>query len=115
MTIQELTTLIDAKNLVEDSDQEATITCGNTCDLLSWVLAHGEEGMAWCTVQSHVNVVAVAVLMDMACVILVENVQPDPPTLQKAVEESLPILSTSLTAYEVCGLLYQAGVTASVV
>ena len=31
--------------------------------------------MAWATVQAHMNVVAVAVLADMSCVIAAEGVQ----------------------------------------
>ena len=68
------------------------------------------QGMGWGTVQSHVNVIAVAVLMEMACVILVEDVQPEEATLAKAKEEGLPVLSTDKTAYEVCGMMNQAGI-----
>lgn len=108
MKVSELEALLGAKRLTEGADLE--ITCGYTCDLLSWVLAHGRQGMAWCTVQTHVNVIAVAVLMEMACVILVEGVQPEESTLKKAREESLPILCTEKTSYEVCGLMANAGV-----
>lgn len=110
MRVEDLKELIGAKNLVEGASLNAEITCGYSCDLLSWVLAHGKQGMGWCTVQSHVNVVAVAVLMEMACVIMVENVEPEPASLQKAIDEGMPILSTPKTAYEVCGLMNQAGI-----
>ena len=83
-----------------------------TGDLLSWVLAHGKQGMAWCTVQTHVNVIAVAVLMEMACVILVEGVEAEPASLKKAQDEDMPVLATSKTAYEVSVLMGQAGVPA---
>lgn len=110
MRVEELKTLLDAKCLTEGASLENDITCGYSCDLLSWVLAHGKQGMAWCTVQTHVNVIAVSVLMEMACVIMVENVEPEPASLKKAVEEGMPILSTGKTAYEVCGIMSKAGV-----
>ena len=47
---------------------------------------------------------------EMACVILVEDVQPEEATLAKAKEEGLPVLSTDKTAYEVCGMMNQAGI-----
>ena len=112
MTVEELKTLLDAKNLTENANIAGEIACGYSCDLLSWVLAHGRQGMAWCTVQTHVNVIAVAVLMEMACVILVENVEPEEASLEKAREEGMPILSTGKTAYEVCGLMAKAGIAA---
>ena len=84
MKVRELAEKLGAQALSGEENLEAEITCGYSCDLLSWVLAHGKQGMGWCTVQSHVNVVAVAVLMEMACVILVEDVQPEEATLAKA-------------------------------
>lgn len=112
MRVEELEKLLNAKNLTEGAELTKDITCGYSCDLLSWVLAHGKPGMGWCTVQTHVNVIAVAVLMDMACVIMTENVEPEPATLQKAIEEGMPILSTPKTAYEVCGFMSKAGIPA---
>ena len=41
-------------------EETAEITDGYICDLLSWVMARGTEGMAWITVQTHLNVLAVA-------------------------------------------------------
>lgn len=110
MTVRELMTLLDAKNLTEGTDESAEITCGYACDLLSWVLSHGKQGMAWSTVQTHVNVIAVAVLMEMACVILVEGVEPEAASMDKATDEGLPVLTTAKTAYEVCALMGRAGV-----
>lgn len=110
MKVSELMELIGANNLNPEANLDTEITCGYSCDLLSWVLAHGKAGMAWCTVQTHVNVIAVSVLMEMACVILVEGVEPEPASLKKAIDEEMPILATNKTAYEVCVLMGQAGV-----
>lgn len=63
------------------------MSCGYTCDLLSWVMAHGKQGMAWITVQTHMNVIAVASLMEMAAVIIPEGIQMEEPSLEKAREE----------------------------
>ena len=114
MKVSELMTLLDAKRVTEGANLDVEITCGYSCDLLSWVLAHGKQGMAWCTVQTHVNVIAVSVLMEMACVILVEGVEAEEASLNKAIEEGMPVLSTTKTAYEVCGIMNKAGIAAPV-
>lgn len=114
MKVSELMTLLDATCVTEGADLSGEITCGYSCDLLSWVLAHGKQGMGWCTVQTHVNVIAVSVLMEMACVILVEGVEAEEASLKKAVEEGMPVLSTTKTAYEVCGIMNKAGIAAPV-
>ena len=112
MKVSELIGLIDAKNLTPGVDPDKEITCGYACDLLSWVMAHGEEGMAWVTVQTHLNVVAVAALAEMACVILPEDIVMDQEILDKANAEGMCVLSSPLTAYEICGRMAAQGVPA---
>lgn len=38
-------------------------------------MAHGREHMAWVTVQTHMNVIAVATLHEMSCVIIPEGIR----------------------------------------
>ena len=112
MTIHELKELLNARNLTETLPEDAEVTCGYSCDLLSWVMSHGESGMAWATVQTHMNVVAVAVLADMACVVLPEDVEMEKEVLQKAENEGIVILSSPLTSYEICGKMYERQIPA---
>ena len=78
-------------------------------DLLSWVMAHGTAGMAWVTVQTHMNVIAVASLMEMAAVIIPEGIEMEAPSLEKAKEEGISVLESPLTAYEICARLAAKG------
>ncbi len=109
MKVAELKELLSAENVTPSVAMEADVTCGYTCDLLSWVMAHGDSGMAWVTVQTHMNVIAVAVLAEMACVIMPENIDMEKASLDKAVEEGLCVLKTPLSAYEICGRMAAAG------
>jgi len=113
MKVNQLAELLDAEVLTPAENPDAEVACGYCCDLLSWVLAHGRKGMAWTTVQTHVNVVAIAVLMEMACVILAEGNRPEASSLAKAKEEGMAVLVTDKTAYEIGGLLYGAGIAPS--
>ena len=110
MTVQALADLLGASVADSAVDLNTPVTCGYACDLLSWVLAHGQKGMAWSTVQTHVNVVAIAVLMEMACVIFTEGNLPEETSRAKAREEGIALLTTAKTAYEVCGLMMANGV-----
>ena len=109
MTVKELIELIEAKDMTPETDKSADVSCGYTCDLLSWVMAHGAAGMAWVTVQTHMNVIAVASLMEMSAVIIPEGIEMEEPSLEKAKDEGICVLQTSLTAYEICAILAQAG------
>lgn len=110
MTVEKLTQIINAQNVTEKLPLDAPVTCGYTCDLLSWVMAKGEKGMAWVTVQNHMNVVAVAVLAEMACIILPEGVTMETGALEKAEEEGIPVLCSPLSAYAICAAMAKEGV-----
>ena len=110
MTIQSFLDMTGARLLTASVDTAREITCGYACDLLSWVMAHGAAGMAWISVQTHMNVVAVATLMDMAAVIAPEGITFEAEVIAKAEEEGVALIAADKTAYELCGLMYAAGV-----
>ena len=69
-------------------------------DLLSWVMANAEEKNIWITIMSNINVVAVAKLTDVACVLMCEGVKPDEDCLVRAKEQGVTILTTKMSAYK---------------
>lgn len=79
------------------------------CDLLSWVMSHANKGDAWITVMSHANVVAVASLLDLGCIIVPEDIKMDEDAIKKANEEGIPLLSTSMNSYEIAVALNKMG------
>nr|MDD6335838.1 serine kinase [bacterium] len=84
------------------------ITGGIVGDLLSHIMAHGQSGQAWVTVQKHINVIAIAVLHDMAAIVLPEGLLPEPEALEKAKAEGVGIILSPLPAFVCCGRLYRA-------
>lgn len=89
---------------------EKEVTGGYACDLLSYVMAKAKEGSLWLTVQGHPNIVAVASLVNLAGIVVTEGSKIDQATLEKANQEGVPLLTTSLTTYELAGRLYDLGV-----
>ncbi|MGN0793225.1 MAG: AraC family transcriptional regulator [Aristaeellaceae bacterium] len=90
--------------------EDRPIACGYTCDLLSHVMGKGQADMAWITVQAHMNVIAVAALLDFACVIIPEGLPVDETIVRKAASEDIILLSSGQTAYELVKLLADHGV-----
>lgn len=76
-------------------------------DLLSWVMGRATAGCAWVTIMTNNNIVAVASLIDMACVILAEGTEPDAGTLELAQSKGVNLLRSSLPTYETCLALQQ--------
>ena len=73
-------------------------------DLLSWVMSHAEYGHLWITIMSNINVVAVASLCEVACVILAEGVTLDDDALDAAIKQDICVFRSDLSTYELCAL-----------
>ncbi len=69
-------------------------------DLLSWVMGRAEAGNAWITIMSNVNVIAVATLADVSCIILAEGVRLDSDVLSTAREKGVNVFVSELPIYE---------------
>jgi hypothetical protein len=104
MTVQQLTEALSLTVFYID-DPERAVTDGYCGDLLSWVMGKAPMDGAWLTIMSNLNVAAVAALTDVACVILTESVEPDPPLLQKAKMQGINLLGTSLSTYQCAAAL----------
>lgn len=83
---------------------------GYTSDLLSCVMAGAKSNYLWITLQAHLNIVAVAALLDIAAIIVTENAKPDASTISKANEQNIILLSTSKSTFEIDGQLWEMGV-----
>lgn len=105
--------LVDRFNLHVAAGQnklDRQIQSGYCGDLLSDVMANAPDGCIWLTVQTHQNIVPVAVLHDMVAVILTGGHEPDHETIEKANEEGIPILMWSKSAFDLAGQICSTGV-----
>ena len=79
-------------------------------DLLSVVMSKAKKNYAWITIQTHINIVAVAELLELACIIVVENMEVANETLEKAKELNIPIFKTSESAYSLSCKMCEMGI-----
>ncbi|MEE0944931.1 MAG: DRTGG domain-containing protein [Clostridia bacterium] len=79
-------------------------------DLLSLAMSSLKENNVWITIQTNVNIVAVSVLAEGACVILCDGQEPDDTAKTRADTEGMPILSTEKSAYELAAALSRLGI-----
>ena len=84
------------------ADENAEVKGVYACDLLSWVIGRAEEGAALVTVMTNINVIAVAVMAELPCVVLSEGVSPDEVALQRARDQEISILISDKPTYETC-------------
>ncbi len=99
MKVNELLTL-DGFSAVVLPDGEREINGAYIGDLLSWVMGRAQADNAWVTIMSNINIVAVASLADVACIILAEGVALDKTVIETAEAKGVNILSSALPVYE---------------
>ena len=106
MDVKELVEKLNLKVLCgENLEKEITgCYCG---DLLSWVMSRANEGDVWLTVMGNINSVGVAVLADVACIVLTENAALDNDALTRAQQNDVIILQTDKNSYQMAAAISQ--------
>jgi hypothetical protein len=107
MTVSDLIKKTGWQPLTEIS--KAPVRYAYVCDLLSLAMANMRPGTVWITVQSHLNVVAVASLAGCCCVVIPENIEVSEETLHAAHTKGVCILSAGCSAYGASCMLSRLG------
>jgi len=107
MTVKELVEKMNLTVFCGEDNMDTEIKGGYVSDLLSDVMGFAQEGHVWVTLQTHKNVIAIASLKELACVILVKGNKPDDDMLEQAKEEDIPVLGTDEQTFEVAGQIYK--------
>jgi hypothetical protein len=113
MTLTELAKRLELKVFTAGVPFDRPVLGGYASDLLSDVIGRARKGDLWVTMQIHPNIVAVAVLKDLAGIILVNGREPAPETLEQAVREKVPLLGASTGTFELAGKLFGLGIKGS--
>lgn len=79
-------------------------------DLLSLVMSRANKDNIWITIQTHLNIIAVASLIELSAIIVAEGMDIDSDTIEKAKVLDIPILRTSLSAYDLACKLNELGI-----
>jgi BioD-like phosphotransacetylase family protein len=110
MTLSEIASELSLSVQAASDKLDVEVTGGYASDLLSCVMAKARQGNIWVTLQSHLNIVAVAALLQLAGIIVTEGMQPDAATLDKASAEGIPILTTPRATFTIVSQLVQLGI-----
>ncbi len=102
MTVKSLSEKLNLK-VLNLADGERQVTGGYAGDLLSWVMGRAKEDCAWVTIMTNINVIAVASLADVSCVILSEGTLPDEQMLAAAKQKEINLLQSEKDTFTLCG------------
>ncbi len=109
MDLSEVQKLLAAK-VLSGSDllhRQIESCCGS--DMMSDVLAFTKRNTLLCTGLTNMQVVRTADMTELSALVFVRGKVPDADIIEAAAENGLPVLATSYTMFEACGLLFKAG------
>jgi predicted transcriptional regulator len=107
MTVKDLTQALELKVFSGKQGLTTEISGGYTSDLLSDVMGHCSQNDVWVTLQTHRNIMAIASLRELAAIVIVKGFEPEAEAINKSNQENIPILGTSLGAFEISGKIYE--------
>ena len=100
MTVRDLIeqNLFEVENTGDNP--EAEISKPFCCDLLSVAMGKAPAGSCWVKVMANMNTLAVAVLTEVACIVLAEGMKLDDTCLQKAVQQGITVFRTAEPVFD---------------
>ena len=110
MNLSDVVQRMNLKVYAGRAELQRTIAGGYASDLLSDVMAHSRKDQLWVTLQVHPNIIAVAVLKDLAAIVLVNGREPAADTIEQAEQKKITILGTPLSTFDFAGKLYGLGI-----
>ena len=109
MTIADMVSVLNAKVLRGADKLDTPVYTACCSDLMSDVLAFVDEKTVLITGLTNPHVVRTSEMLDLKCLVFVRGKIPTEDILDNADEQGLVVISSKLTAFSACGLLYDMG------
>ncbi|MDI3503734.1 MAG: hypothetical protein PWP64_670 [Candidatus Cloacimonadota bacterium] len=105
--LSEYLSAIEGKNLTPALDPDKIELRGAYVgDMLSDVMGSAKPDQAWITIMKHMNVIAVASMTGVPAIIFAKGNAPDEAVIDKALEESICLISSKYDTFKLSGILY---------
>ena len=109
MTIQDMVRILNARVLLGEDKLDTPVYTACCSDLMSDVLSFVDEKTVLITGLTNPHVVRTSEMLDLKCLVFVRGKVPTQDILDSADEQGLVVITTKLTAFSACGMLYQEG------
>jgi predicted transcriptional regulator len=111
MTVEELIKIVNGSVLTPQVPLDHEIKGGCGADLMSDVLASIKPEAVLLTGLCNIQVVRTAQMADIRAIVFVRGKMPQAETIELAAEENIPLITSPFGTFELCGRLYQAGLS----
>lgn len=109
LTLSEISEILDCEIVLGLDSLDVEIALVLSSGMMSDVLAFAQPGALMITGLTNSQSVRTADFADAAAVLYLRGKIPEEKTIQLAEELKIPILSTKMGMFDVCGVLYAKG------
>lgn len=109
VTIADMVRVLNARVLRGGDKLDTPVYTACCSDLMSDVLAFVDEKTVLITGLTNPHVIRTSEMLDLKCLVFVRGKVPTEDILESADEQGLVVITTKVTAFSACGLLYDAG------
>ncbi|MBR3503763.1 MAG: hypothetical protein IKO07_05905 [Clostridia bacterium] len=109
MTIEDMVRVLSARVLRGGDKLDTPVYTACCSDLMSDVLAFVDEKTVLITGLTNPHVIRTSEMLDLKCLVFVRGKVPTEDILDSAEEQGLVVITTKMTAFSACGLLYDLG------
>ena len=102
MNVKELVQKLDLEFISDAGNMDAYVEGAFAGDLLSHAMSSVEKGNVWVTVQTNLNILAIASLTEASCIIVASSMNISEETIQKAKDEGICLFRSKDNTYELC-------------
>ena len=110
ISIDEICPAVNAKVHVP-GDGSRTVSRATAGDLLSFVMGCDSSETAWVTIQTHLNIAAVAVLKEIPLIIIAAVRTPSPDLVSRCEEENIALVTSDASMFDTCVSLGRLGLS----
>jgi hypothetical protein len=109
-SIHEICSAIDARIHVPGK-ASGTVSRATAGDLLSFVMGCDSAETAWVTIQTHLNIAAVAVLKEIPLIIIAAGRVPAADLAARCGEENITLVTVGASMFDTCVSLGRLGLS----
>ncbi len=110
MKIREIAELLNAQKLCGEYCPTLDIKCACGSDMMSDVLAFTKYDAILLTGLINNHVIRTAEMLDIQVIMFVRGKIPPQEVIEMAEEQGMILMTTDLTMFTACGMLYEKGI-----
>ncbi len=109
LNLNQIISIAEGEVITTELDTDVNIHGGYCADLMSDVLAYSRPRAVLLTGLTNPQVVRTAQMADFRAIIFIRGKKPQQETIDIAIQENIPLISSPMGMFELSGRLHEAG------